>query len=561
MNKVSVTFHLILSLLFVAIFQVSSAQVFPLLTVTYEADTTNFPNPERGMVTWTAIMSSNPGPLSTDDLEYYHDVKGQRIVFRYFYLDSFINQPISEDFLQIIEDDFDKIRNAGMKCVIRFAYIDHYLNTNEFGSPIPPFGDSPSHVQLLEHIDQLTPITFANSDIILTLQNGFWGVWGENFYSDVYGCSEIAPITTEQWLLRKEITENVLNMVDEQRMVSLRYPLLKQRFYDLTLPEDSITNATAYNGTALSRLGGHNDCFLVEYDDYTYSDTLTEKPFWATESGYTIMGGETCGLNLEYGNCANTIRDMERFHWTYLNDYYHPDVIDNWEQEGCFDEIQKRLGYRISLVEATFTQSAIYDEPFSVSITLKNDGFSAPVHAHNLTLILRNSDDIQFEFPLNIDLRLLRPGQTQTYDFEFVSTQSWVGEPYHFYLEISDPFPSLSEITDYNIRLANAGTWIPDLGWNDLQAEIYFYIVGVDENESNHLRLFPNPSGGFINIAGQKPFSILRIEDIYGRTIRFGTSFISSIHKVDLVELSTGFYFVVTESEGVLQRISLLKNR
>jgi Domain of unknown function (DUF4832)/Domain of unknown function (DUF4874)/Secretion system C-terminal sorting domain len=560
MTKGSITFHLALSLLFAAIFQVSPAQFFPPLTVTYETDTTNFPNPERGMVTWTATMSSNPGPLSTGDLEYFHDVKGQRIVFRYFYLDSFINQPISEEFLQIIEDDFDKIRTAGMKCVIRFAYIDHYLNTDEFGSPIPPFGDSPSHAQLLQHIAQLTPITLANSDIILTLQNGFWGIWGENYYSDVYGCSYFASITAEQWLQRKEVTDNVLNMVDQQRMISLRYPLLKQNFYNLTLPEDSITNATAYNGSALSRLGGHNDCFLVEYNDYTYSDTLTEKPFWATESGYTIMGGETCGLNPEYGNCANTIHDMERFHWTYLNDYYHPDVIDNWEAEGCFDEIQKRLGYRISLVEATFTQSTIYEEPFNVSITLKNDGFSPPVHAHNVALILRNTANIQVELPLNIDLRLLRPGHTQTYQFEFISSQNWVGEPYHFYLEISDPYPSLSEIADYNIRLANVDTWLPDSGWNDLQAEIMFYVISVDENESNRLRVFPNPVENQLNITGRNAFRILRVEDIFGKVVfSKGTQALIN-HTLDLADLSPGLYFVVTESNGKLQRISFVKN-
>jgi hypothetical protein len=560
MNKTTIIFQFILSFLFITIFQSSSAQFFPPLTVTYESDTTNFPNPERGMVTWTATMSSSPSVLYTEDLDYFHDTKGQRIVFRYFYLDSFMNGPISPDFLQSIEDDFDKIRNAGMKCVIRFAYINYYLNTDEFGSPIPPFGDSPSHAQLLQHIAQLTPITLANSDIILTLQNGFWGIWGENYYSDVYGCSYFAPITAQQWLQRKEITDNVLNMVDQQRMISLRYPLLKQNFYNLNLPIDSLTSAVAYDGSALSRLGGHNDCFLVEYNDYTFSDTLTEKPFWATESGYTIMGGETCGLNLEYGNCANSIHEMERFHWTYLNDYYHPDVIDNWEEEGCFEEIQKRLGYRISLVEATFTQSSIYEEPFHVSITLKNDGFSAPVHAHNVALILRNTYNIQVELPLNIDLRLLRPGQTQTYEFEFTSSQSWVGEPYHFYLEIADPYPSLSEITDYNIRLANVGTWMPDSGWNDLQAEIMFYVISVDENESNGLRIFPNPSENQLNIIGSNAFSILRVEDILGKVVLVKTVLASTSHKLDVADLGSGLYFVVTESNGALQRISFVKN-
>ena len=200
-------------------------------------------------------------------------------MFRYFYLDSFLNTPITESFLDRISNDFDLIRNAGLKCIIRFAYTDQYSKVDGFGSPIPPFMDSPSHELLLQHIEQLSQLTLSNSDIILIIQNGFWGIWSENYYSDVYGCEFFEPVTNEQWLLRKEVTDHVLDMVQEDRMVSLRYPLLKKEFYDLSLPNDSITLNTAHLSDDLARLGGHNDCFSVADNDYTFDDTLTKKPF------------------------------------------------------------------------------------------------------------------------------------------------------------------------------------------------------------------------------------------------------------------------------------------
>lgn len=37
--------------------------------------------------------------------------------------------------------------------------------------------------------------------------------------------------------------------------------------------------------------------------------------------------------------------EMRLFHYTYINNEYHGDVIASWESGGCFDDVRYRLGY------------------------------------------------------------------------------------------------------------------------------------------------------------------------------------------------------------------------
>jgi len=163
------------------------------------------------------------------------------------------------------------------------------------------------------------------------------------------------------------------------------------------------------------------------------------------------MGGEKCGVNDEYTNCSNTIVEMERFHWTYLNDYYHPDVISDWISEGCYGEIEKRMGYRISLVQEYLPIYALYVSIVNVSITLRNDEFSAPVHKQKAKLIFRNNNLLTFEVPIYIDLRYLFSGQICSYNFQFVLTIFWTGGEFRMFLEFSDNSLEFTDNKDYNL--------------------------------------------------------------------------------------------------------------
>lgn len=439
----------------------------------YSPDNSNFPNPERGFYRYTETSGDDVIPLTVEELNEIRNTTQQSLIFRYIILNTFTGSPISNSFLTSLHNDFNIIRQAGFKVIPRFTYINEVLNTDAWNNPIPPFGDAPKSI-VMQHIAQLKPILQQHADVILTLQNGFWGIWGENYYSDYFGAVSNAPLTPQNWADRKEVTDSLLSALPTFRTVSLRYPELKATYYNLSLPADSITLVEAYNETTLSRLAAHNDCFLVAYNDYTFSDTLTEKPFWAAESRYLVMGGETCGDTPEYTNCSNTLSEMERFHWTYCNDYYHPEVIVRWENENCLENIKRKLGYRFQLINSAIPQVVSHGGTLSFNFQIQNTGFAAPVNPRIVKLVLRNLDD-NSEYALDltgINPRFWFAGTVQTVFANVLLPANLPCGSYDLFLHLPDPLSSLSNNPDYAIRLANLGLWESNTGYNALQQTI-----------------------------------------------------------------------------------------
>lgn len=437
----------------------------------YTESTTNFFNPERGMYRYFEARTAD-GYLALDSLE-LEGLKATEqlsLIYRVFYLDGFYNDPISPAVLALIEDDFRLLRDVGLKAIVRFAYTDTLdYDINDF--PLPPFDDAPDTDLVFEHITQLAPILETNSDVILTVHNGFYGIWGENYYSDDFGSLYQAPISPEQQQLRDSITDTLLNILPADRMVSVRYPYLKTNFLGLNIPADSLTSATAFQGTPISRIGYHNDCFLADFNDYTFADTLTEKPYWEAESRYVLMGGETCRDTVDFTQCTNAVAEMERFHWTYLNDGYHPDVLARWVTEGCMDEIRQKLGYRLVLQEATLPNVIEQDQLFSLSLEIENVGWAAPMLPRGAELVLRDTvTDAEFTIVLtDIDLRRCGGGQVCTYELDLTATNTIPPGDYDLFLFLPDGRSTLREDPNFAIRLANDGLWEAETGFNDLQ--------------------------------------------------------------------------------------------
>ncbi len=432
-------------------------------TVNYTGSNAIFANPERGFYRWAGTYSNNHTPLVQSDLEDLYTNNKISVIFRIFYLPNFKNSALSNTYLQKIEADFNTIRNAGLKCVVRFAYTDDYNNGN------PPFGDA-SKYWVLYHINQLKPILQNHADIILTLHAGFIGVWGEWYYSDFFGCEALAPLTTQNINDRREVMDSLLAAVPDKRMVSLRTPEMKKLMYDLTIPEDSITLADAYNKTALARIAAHNDCFLADWNDYTFADTTAEKPYWAAETRYLVMGGETCEDNATYTNCVNAIKEMKRFHWTYCNDSYHPDVLSRWQTEGCYDDMERNLGYRFKLLSGTFTNTAAMGDAVIIELNLKNEGFAACFNTRQVQLILRNTTtNTDYVAPLqHTDPRYWFSGPSLTITDTVGIGCNMPNGTYALYLNIDDTETNLQTNPKYAIQLANTGLYEVSTGYNKL---------------------------------------------------------------------------------------------
>ena len=494
---------LLLVLLLLAGSHTLSAQT----TVTYQTTIEDFPNPERGFYRATGTHVSNFGPLNPTDTENYRDAQipfeanhsvRSTLVFRYFVLDDFKDRPISASILQLIDNDFDVIRNAGMKIIPRFTYINSTSEGDCGDFTCPPYGDAPKNI-VLNHISQLAPILQRHADVIATVQMGFIGIWGENYYTDFFGYAGAPPeysLTDQNWNDRNEVLAALLAAVPANRTVQVRYPQIKQRFvYGVDAPTTAapLTAAEAYAGTDKSRIGFHNDCFMASFSDFgTYvdygndstpsnDDTTNLRAYYAADSRYVPVGGETCWDGYSPQNdcdatspLAYTESDLERMHFSFLNADYNVDVNNDWQTGGCLNDIKRRLGYRFELQSATFPDQVASGGTLSLSLSLANTGYAAPYNVRDVQLLLREKSSGEvWRAALAEDPRRWWPGSVTNLNLAACLPPTLAEGDYEVFLNLPDPAPSLAGRPDYSIRLANRlpdgrNVWEPTTGFNRL---------------------------------------------------------------------------------------------
>ncbi|MGE5108600.1 MAG: DUF4832 domain-containing protein [Sphingobacteriales bacterium] len=409
-------------------------------TVTYELANTIFPNPERGFI-HTMIVYSDGTPLNAAQLNTFRS-QNISLVLRFFYLDAFKNQAISATELSLIQGDLDKIRDAGLKVILRFAYTDDMAGT-----------DAPFSI-ISQHLDQLKPIFETNKDIIAFVQAGFIGAWGEWHDSS----NGLATTDNERLVLTK-----LLSVLPAEIMVQVRTPGIKQQIFTTTLPVES---DIAYTNDNRARVGHHNDCFLTGGTDYgTYTNVTAEKHYISNEALFVPTGGETCPPSAGYDpSCFEGRNEMKLLKWTYLNLDWYPATISAWKTSGCFDEFQTYLGYRLALVNSKFTKTVTANGNLSAIINITNKGY-APLYNKKMTyLVLKNKTSGQYyELPLSVDLRTCKPAATLAIN-ENVSLSGIPAGGYDIYLRIADKAANLKTRIEYAVRLANTGVWVEENG-------------------------------------------------------------------------------------------------
>jgi hypothetical protein len=446
----------------------------PVTTITYAPTDALFANPERGFHTHSQTYSGNYVPLDLDTLRGYRQNEAITLVLRMFYLEDFVDADISQAYLDKMQADFDTVRAAGMKMVVRFAYTDalHYAPGTTW-PPIPPYGDATKE-RILRHIEQLRPILQANSDVIAVVQAGFIGVWGEWFYTDhfVHDPSNPDDVSEEDYANRKEVLYALLAALPSDRMTQVRTPRYKERIVPESKNYTPITREQAYKGTPIASVGHHNDCFLASDSDYgTYLTPTIERPYLASETLYLPMGGETCAVNPPRSECPTALEELAYFHWSFLNIGYQPEVIAGWASGGCLDTIRRRLGYRFALVEGAYGDEVKPGGAFTSEIKLRNDGWAAPFNPRRVELWLRPKvGNVNYRATLPDDPRFWLAGDSLTYSLAYtlcIRTDMPPGD-YEMLLRLPDPESRLYGRPEYSIRLANEGVWEAGTGFNNL---------------------------------------------------------------------------------------------
>ena len=410
-------------------------------------------NPERGFYAAQEIFKVSSKGVSKDVAA--ANRKNYRTLYLLeFHLIDFVNTSISEEYLQTIRTYFQSMRDGGAKCILRFCY------SNGMNESDKPWDADPALT--LTHVAQVKPLIQEFADIIYVVQAGFIGSWGEWYYTDNYTDNAT----------RKTLLEALLDAVPDSRQIELRTPAFKMNLYGYSLA-DTLTRATAHTTDVKARLAGHNDCFLASANDQGTYRGNNDRKYWAAESAYTIMGGETCATSA-YCHCekegANpgTVAEMAKYHYSYLNQGYHQGVLSRWKSEGCFEQLQKRLGYRYVLDKGQFTDSPAAGAAFRIVLDLYNEGFAPVQNPRDAEFVLTDKGGtVLGTYPLNSDPRYWMPDETVTVD-QTLTLPSGISGEVTLWLNLPDPCETLRNNPLYSIRLANKDVWDEETGYNKL---------------------------------------------------------------------------------------------
>ena len=427
--------------------------------VSYKVTDEQIANPERGLYSGIGINNTSEGPLNVSQLAANRSQKRTLFMLE-FWLKDFFETDISEEYLQMIRSSLSVYRQGGAKCILRFGYSNYIEDlSNPYASE--PFDTSEE--QVLRHIAQLKPILQEYADVIYVLQAGFIGCWGEWFYTT---CFPKSPSTPEEYLPRKHVVEALLDALPDNRQIELRTPKYKMDMYGYTLA-DTLTLAEAHQPTLKARLAGHNDCYLANGTDQGTFLGSEDRAYWRAESRYIIMGGETCGMS---NNCIcdNALKDMAAQHFSYLNISYERSVINYWYNHGCFDEIQRRLGYRLSLKEGWYTPKPTAGGELRAVLKIHNEGFASVMNPRDAEFVLTaQNGTVVKTFTLDSDPRYWMPGTTTVIDQTLTLPDGLSGE-YTLSLNLPDPAEKLRANPLFSIQLANKDIWDEATGYNKL---------------------------------------------------------------------------------------------
>lgn len=406
---------------------------------TYIATDAAILNPERGFFTPYEL----PGSAGFSPVR----ATGNTLVHLNIRLDDWRETDIPQDILDELQINFNDIRDAGVKAIIRFSY-------NE--GPYPDSEPDASKTQILRHIEQLTPLLQDNADVIAWVEAGFIGAWGE-WHTSTNGLDNLTD--------KRDILNALLAAVPD-RYVQVRYPANIIEMYPK--PEDATK----------ARVAHHNDCFLSSDTDvgtYERDGVITierDQKYLAELTRFTPMSGETCAPNPPRSECVSALQEMALLHFSAINEAYHKGILRSWEAGGCMENINQRLGYRLTLTSTDFNEQVRPGGILNLTVYLQNTGFGNIINERPLYVVLfpspnENGDrsESDYKAKLDIDPRRWEFGNT-SFNVKIHIPSIAPEGGYQLALWLPDAYESIQDNPLYAIQFADGNMWDQSTGYN-----------------------------------------------------------------------------------------------
>ncbi len=523
---------LLISLLTILIF---SDNIYAQSQIYFEEDETLFPNPERGwFLSINAYNNNNMEAFPSANVlnNIRNGTNKISIIRRYYIIDDFRTSDISQEFLEEFQNNCDVCRENGFKLIPRFSYAWSYSMNM----------DDASYNWTKRHIEQLEPYFEANKDVILHLEAGFVGNWGEWHSS--------SNDHVDNWSLAvKETGDKIINdLIDalpQERMIAFRYYYWNKinylEVYNDIFGPTSISEA--FSGIKKARMGSHHDMVMQNNNWFYHSshlqkqkDYASEDLKWVVSSGEPTTGGSyTLSTDprpqlreLKFSNLCMNANGTE--HYNY------------WKDSGYYNDITKYLGYRFRLIKAELETIISPGEYLDIVLDISNDGYAAPYNPRLSELILRNkhtSNELIFDLTEELDLRYLSSG-THKKNITVELPEDLEFGTYELFLNFPDPEPALNINPMFSIRLANTNCWENTTGYNTLTSvEVVSQGTRNRTTHTNLFKVFPNPTSGFLFFSKEVNFEL---NNIYGKTLLSGYG-----QSVNLENILPGLYFLRTK--------------
>ena len=301
-----------------------------------------------------------------------------------------VSQDLTEDALNVLQQTFDNIRDFGGHVIVRVCYDPWYNGRSNV---------TPAHEWVLKHVKQLAPVLSKNTDVIVALEMGMHGAYGE-MHSDT---SITYDRVAEAVNLMLRNTPPELKILTRTGNYSAKVLGFDNWGVDFHIDGEKFAEIAKAKGDTMYRVGMFNDGYLGTQCDYgTWGADC--KTSICREEGVAWL--EKYGINTPYGGEALTtasgyevINTPEflayegfRTHTSYLNIQWNNNLIDSWKKTtfkqkdfdydparvdllSGFKYINDHLGYRFVLRESWITDTVGADGIFKAKLRIQNVGF------------------------------------------------------------------------------------------------------------------------------------------------------------------------------------------
>lgn len=301
-----------------------------------------------------------------------------------------VSQDLTEDALNVLQQTFDNIRANKGFVIVRICYDPWYNGRSNV---------TPEHKWVLRHVEQLAPVLSKNTDVIVALEMGMHGAYGE-MHSDT---SITYDRVAEAVNLMLRNTPPELKILTRTGNYSAKVLGFDNWGVDFHIDGEKFAEIAKAKGDTMYRVGMFNDGYLgTQYDYGTWgADCATSI---CREEGVAWL--EKYGINTPYGGEALTtaggfevINTPEflayegfRTHTSYLNIQWNNNLIDGWkkshfegkdfEYDGSkidsltgFKYVNDHLGYRFVLRESWMSDTVGSDGILRAKLRIQNVGF------------------------------------------------------------------------------------------------------------------------------------------------------------------------------------------